>query len=201
MRGGAKQIAIDPRYQPKFRIITNADFRRVYLFNPQNLVFNLQKTDEHKNLLDYRKRLPEPSSDRKHISFIFKQDIDDKKIEAFLNDQEKKCEILEKLKELKIPYEVKIFLDIPYIFDGESKPRYEDNLYLVYTPSANLASTAPPYNPANNKNYNKLNTMRSLYRIRNTTEFNKYTKDLSPENKEKLKRHYEEFIKKPLSNT
>ena len=68
--------------------------------------------------------------------------INEEKIEAFLNEEGKKSEILKKLKELEIPYEVKIFLDIPYLFDGESEPRYEERSYLVYTPSANLASRA-----------------------------------------------------------
>jgi hypothetical protein len=198
MRGGAKSIFTDISYKPKFRIVTNADFRRVYLFNIQNLLFNRQKIDTQKNLLDYTVRLPMASSDRKHISFKFSKDIDDEKIEAFLNDQEKKLEILRRLEELQIPYEVKIFLDIPYIFDGESDPRYEEYLYLEYKPSANLASRAPPYNPANNKNYTTLNRMRNINRIRTLAEFNDYTKDLSPENKEKLKRHYEEFINNPL---
>ena len=184
-------------YQPKFRIITNADFRKNYLFNPIDLVLNLQKTYE-KNLGDRTKGIPTASSDRKRISFIFRKDINDEKIEAFLNDEEKKSEILRKLEELRIPYEVKIFLDIPYIFDDESTPRYEERLYLVYTPSANLASTAPPYNPANNKNYNRLNKMRGWHKIRTLNEFNKHTTDLSPENKEKLKRNYEQFIEKPL---
>jgi len=197
MRGGAKSIVVNMDYQPKFRIITNADFRKNYLFNTIDLVLNLQKTYE-KNLGDRTKSIPTPSSDRKSISFIFRKDINDEKIEAFLNDEEKKSEILRKLEELKIPYEVKIFLDIPYIFDDESTPRYEERLYLVYTPSANLASTAPPYNPANNKNYNTLNKMRGLHKIRTLNAFNKHTTDLSPENKEKLKRNYEQFIKNPL---
>ena len=197
MRGGAKSIVVNMDYQPKFRIITNADFRKNYLFNPIDLVLNLQKTYE-KNLGDRTKGIPTASSDRKRISFIFRKDINDEKIEAFLNDEEKKSEILRKLEELRIPYEVKIFLDIPYIFDDESTPRYEERLYLVYTPSANLASTAPPYNPANNKNYNRLNKMRGWHKIRTLNEFNKHTTDLSPENKEKLKRNYEQFIEKPL---
>ncbi len=198
MRGGAKNIVVNMDYKPKFRIITNADFRRKYLFNPLNLVLNLQKTCE-KNLVDITKGIPTASSDRKSIFFIFRKDIDDEKIEAFLNDEEKKSEILRNLEELRIPYEVKIFLDIPYIFDGESTPRYEERLYLEYTPSANLASTAPPYNPANNKNYNRLNKMRSWHKIKTLTEFNKYTTELSPENKEKLKRNYEQFIEKTLN--
>ena len=152
-----------------------------------------------KNLVDSTISMPFSSSDRKSISFIFRKDIDDEKIEAFLIDEEKKSEILRKLEELQIPYEVKIFLDIPYIFDGESTPRYEERLYLEYTPSANLASRAPPYNPANKKNYNKLNDMRSWRKIKTLTQFNEYTKDLSPANKEKLKKDYEEFIKKPLN--
>ena len=198
MRGGAKSIVINGENQPKFRIITNADFRKVYLFNPLNLVLNQQKMSE-KNLVDSTISMPFSSSDRKSISFIFRKDIDDEKIEAFLIDEEKKSEILRKLEELQIPYEVKIFLDIPYIFDGESTPRYEERLYLEYTPSANLASRAPPYNPANKKNYNKLNDMRSWRKIKTLTQFNEYTKDLSPANKEKLKKDYEEFIKKPLN--
>ena len=80
-------------YQPKFRIITNADFRKNYLFNPIDLVLNLQKTYE-KNLGDRTKGIPTASSDRKRISFIFRKDINDEKIEAFLNDEEKKSEIL-----------------------------------------------------------------------------------------------------------
>jgi hypothetical protein len=135
MRGGAKSIVISVDNKPRFRIITDADFKKEYLFNPQHL---LRNTSSEKFLFDYTKAFPFPSPDGKSISFGFQKDISDGKIEAFLNDQEKKSEILRKLKELRIPYEVKIFLDIPYMFDGEFEPRYEEREYLVYNPSANL---------------------------------------------------------------
>jgi len=178
MMGGAKIIVKEIEYKPKFRIITNADFLKGYKFNPQDLVFNLKKISKEKNLIDYGKRLPEASFDRKYISFAFREDINDKIIDAFLNDQEKKSEILEKLKELRIPHEVKIFFDIPYKFDGESQTRYEEHLYLVYTPTEELAKTAT-IDPSGQINWNKINKM--IHFIFTNSEGNPNVKQIETE--------------------
>jgi len=87
MRGGAKSIVISVDNKPRFRIITDADFQKDYLFNPQHL---LRNTSPEKILFDYTKPFPLSSPDGKRISFRFQKEISDDKIEAFLNDQEKK---------------------------------------------------------------------------------------------------------------
>ena len=107
------------------------------------------------------------------------------------------------MEELKIPYKVKIFLNIPYTVDGSQE--YEKNLYLVYIPSGNIAREDSEYNPANKKNYDLLNSMRGIYRIKTLTEFNVFVNELVPKlnkiQKEKLQKDYEFFLRKPLKES
>ena len=206
MRGGAKSIYKDESHNPKFRIVTDADLRKDYSFNIQKLIFDL---------FDSTKAFPFQSSDRKEISFKFRKDISDKIIKEFLDYQQKKSEILKNLKELKIPYEVEIYLDIPYSYDGEIMPRYEAHLYLKYTPEKELANTAlpPRYNPANLKKYyltlNKMsvNKIKTEEQLRQFFGKNKNTQitDLNLQNsniQKNLRENYISMIRKgkPLNN-
>lgn len=155
--------------------------------------------NDEKILYDYKRRMPLPSVDEKTLKFIFRKDISDEKIKAFLDNEEKKLEILEILEKKKIPYEVKIFLNIPYSVDDEQyKIDYDKNLYIEYTPSANLASAAPPYNPENNINYNLMNIM-NINDVRTLEELKEYTKGLSSNKKEKIRGHYENYKKIKLT--
>lgn len=202
MRGGAKSIYKDESHNPKFRIVTYADLRKDYSFNIQKLIYDL---------FDFNKAFPFLSSDRKEISFKFRKDISDKIIKDFLDYQQKKSEILKNLKELKIPYEVKIFLDIPYSNDGENKPRYEPHLYLVYTPEEQLAKTAPPYNPANLKKYYLTLNKMSVNKIKTEEQLRQFfgkknqITDLNLQNsniQKNLRENYISMIRKgkPLNN-
>jgi len=195
MRGGTKQIFIGIR--PFLSIHTNADIKKIFRGLEPLLLKVLFDMNEEKILYDFTKKMPITSPDEKTLNFIFRTDINDKIIKAFLNDEQKKSEILRILEGLKIPYEVKILLNIPYLLDGKAK--FEENLYLVYTPSANLASAAPPYNPENEINYNTLERMK-LSHINTLREFNNFTKQYSPQNKEKLRKNYKNYIGQPLLN-
>jgi hypothetical protein len=223
MRGGTKSLITKGPY-PNFTIETVADLRREYPFNPQILVYDreeevlkflknvedlrgtgtisnnqiITKLGEYKDvdLIDIKNRLPSSSGNKKYQTFKFRKDITYDKVKEFLEDETKKERILKKLEELKIPYKVKIFLNIPYTDDG--KLVYEPNLYLVYIPSGNIAREDSEHNPANNKNYDLLNSMRGIYGIKTLTEFNVFVNKLVPKlneiQKEKLQKDYEFFL-------
>jgi len=192
MRGGNKELLKNGPY-PRFIIETVADLRRGYPFNPKNLV---RDTEYDLDLNDIKSGIPSPTSNRKIQPFKFRDDITEHKIEGFLKDETRKQKILKKFEELKIPYTVKIFLNIPYIVDG--KYLYESILYLVYIPSGNIALSN---NQVNQKNYETLNDMRKRG-IKSVREFEIYTKikhpKLSSKNREKLRKDYEFFTNKVL---
>jgi hypothetical protein len=199
MRGGNKELLVKGP-NPYFIIITIADLRREYPFNPKNLVRDEEQLKNNRSndldLNDIKSPIPSPNSNRKIQPFKFRDNITEDKIEEFLKDETRKQRILKKFEELKIPYTVKIFLNIPYIVDG--KYLYESILYLVYIPSGNIALSN---NQVNQKNYEILNDMRERG-IKSVREFEIYTKikhpKLSSKNREKLRKDYEFFTNKVL---
>ena len=129
--------------RPRFVIDTVEDLRSKK-FNPLELIMDENKRrtgNKNHYLFDFTGRImPEGTFNRKIISFIFRKDITEEKLYKFLRDEQKKSKIDQKFTNLGIAHEVTIFLDIPYIYEGESLPRYERVEYLKYFPPEHLAS-------------------------------------------------------------
>jgi hypothetical protein len=192
MRGGAKQIVKDRKFQPRFRIVTDADLKKEFKFS---MAYLTEGNDDM--LYDWRKTFFEPSDDKKIRYFDIRPDISDEHIKKYLNNNEKKLRIKGVFEKLRIPNEVKIFVDIPYIFDGKSNPEYEEYLYLEYTPSSNLVSTAPA-----NKKYSEILVHMKNRRINSISQFGEYLA-MNPTTYNsneaiKLQKNYEKFIGREL---
>jgi hypothetical protein len=129
--------------RPRFVIDTVEDLRSKK-FNPLELIMDENKRrtgNKNHYLFDFTGGImPEGTFNRKIISFIFRKDITEEKLYKFLRDEQKKSKIEQKFTNLGIAHEATIFLDIPYIYEGESLPRYERVEYLKYFPPEHLAS-------------------------------------------------------------
>jgi hypothetical protein len=129
--------------RPRFVIDTVEDLRSKK-FNPLELIMDENKRrtgNKNHYLFDFTGGImPEGTFNRKIISFIFRKDITEEKLYKFLRDEQKKSKIEQKFTNLGIAHEVTIFLDIPYIYEGESLPRYVRVEYLKYFPPEHFAS-------------------------------------------------------------
>jgi len=129
--------------RPRFVIDTVEDLRSKK-FNPLELIMDENKRrtgNKNHYLFDFTGGImPEGTFNRKIISFIFRKDITEEKLYKFLSDEQKKSKIEQKFTNLGIAHEVTIFLDIPYIYEGESLPRYVRVEYLKYFPPEHFAS-------------------------------------------------------------
>jgi hypothetical protein len=184
---------------PKFVIETVEDLR-LKKFNPQDLVMDTNKfgsSNRNHNLFDYTLAMPEGSSDRKRISFIFRKDITEEKLFDFLRDEQKKSKIIQRFVDLGIAHEATIFLDIPYIYEGNDIPRVERVEYLKYFPPEHLASQEIP----EQVDYAMMDDIRRSG-IRKKNEILEYFRRKGITNKtqqNKIINNYEAFRGKPLT--
>jgi hypothetical protein len=105
--------------RPRFVIETKENIKSKR-FDLTSLVWDWNKArSNNKNhyLFDITKTIPGGSEDRKSISFLFREDITEEKIQKFLHDEQKKSKIIKNFIDLGIAHEATIFLDIPYTFD------------------------------------------------------------------------------------
>jgi hypothetical protein len=196
MRGGEEKIYTKNHleYPPYFLIETQADIIKN--------VFNIVRlfTQKNPNLNDFFVPFPNPSPNGKKIAFKFREDISEELISAYLDNQEEKEKILQFFTEKEIPHEVIIYLYVPYIDDTESKPHYQRREYLRYTPSANIISRAPLYDPSQEVNYNMMLHMSIQFPnpVRTMTQLQDYLSKKGITNKEqtnKIVKDYKEYLK------
>lgn len=107
--------------------------------------------------------------DKKTIEFNLNPDITEELLLAFLNNQDNKNKIIEKMKELRIRKKIIITLQIPYMIN--SKVKYEVYPYMEYDPTTNSnfpnnERSRPSQQQINNRKTNERN------RFQNTTSSN-----------------------------
>ncbi len=150
MRGGTKQIFKNYRgkyyaMQPKIEIETEEELFKK--FDMVRLVFDIEKyIEEIKNnlkrdglksvLFDIRKSTP--FCLKNILKFSFRNDITDDILQTFLEEQRPK--IIKIFQDLEIQYDIKIYIDVPYVDDDnpESEPEYRRIEYLEYKPDKML---------------------------------------------------------------
>jgi hypothetical protein len=196
MRGGEEKIYTTNylSYPPYFLIETKADIMK----NDFYIIRLLNQLNP--NLNDFMVAIPNPSPNGKKIAFKFRDDISEKLISEYLDNQVEKVIILQFFTERKIPHEVIIYLYVPYIDDTESEPRYQMREYLRYTPSSNIINRAPPYDPSQEVNYNMMHHMSIQYPkpVRTMTQLQDYLSKKGITNKEqinKIVKDYKEYLK------
>jgi hypothetical protein len=188
--------------RPMFVIETVEDFRRKK-FDPLDLVMDRIKfgtPNTNHMLFDYKLAIPEGSQDRKRISFKFRKDITEEKLYEFLRDEQKKRKIMQKFVDLGIAHEATIFLDIPYIYEGNPEPIVERVEYLKYFPPEHLASQEIP----EQVDYAMMDDMRHGFSrtIRTKEDILEYFRIKGITNKKQqntIIKHYEEYRGKPLT--
>jgi hypothetical protein len=187
---------------PKFVIETVEDLR-LKKFNPLDLVMDSNKfgtPNTNHMLFDYKLAMPEGSSDRKRIGFIFRKDITEEKLFDFLRDEQRKLKIIQRFVDLGIAHEATIFLDIPYIYEGNDKPRVERVEYLKYYPPEHLASQEIPepvdYAMMENMRHGFSHTIRTKNDI---LEYFKIKRITNKKQQNKIIKNYEAFRGKPLT--
>jgi hypothetical protein len=208
MRGGgegspksAKKISNKNDWKtprPKFVIETVEDFRRKK-FDPLDLVMDRTPNTNHM-LYDYESGTPEGSQDRKSISFKFRKDITEEKLYEFLRDEQKKRKIMQKFVDLGIAHEATIFLDIPYIYEGNPEPIVKRVEYLKYFPPEHLASQEIPeqvdYAMMDDMRYGFSRTIRTKEDILDYFRIKRIT---NKKQQNTIIKHYEEYRGKPLT--
>jgi hypothetical protein len=184
---------------PKFVIETKEDLR-LKGFNPLDLVMDRNKfrtPNTNHMLFDYTLAMPQGSSDRKRIYFIFRKDITQEKLFDFLRDEQRKLKIIQRFIDLGIAHEATIFLDIPYIYEGNDIPRVERVEYLKYYPPEHLASQEIPeqvdYDMMDDIRNNTIRTKNGILEY-----FNK-KRITNKREQDKIIKHYEAFRGKPLT--
>jgi hypothetical protein len=196
----SKRISENPN--PKFVIETVEDLR-LKRFDPLDLVMERNKfRTENTNhfLFDYKLRMPVGSLDRKIIHFRFRKDITEEKLFEFLRDEQKKRKIIQRFVDLGIAHEATIFLDIPYIYEGNPNPIVERVEYLKYFPPEHLASQEIP----EQVDYDMMDDMRHgfSHTIRTKEDILEYFRIKGITNKKQqntIIKHYEAFRGKPLT--
>ena len=210
MIGGAPK-AVGPAQPVNRKKISNENYARFVIetvedlrlknFNPIDLVMDRNKLETTNHFLyDYKLGSPEGSQDRKRISFNFRKDITEEKLYEFLRDEQKKIKIIQKFVDLGISHEATIFLDIPYIYEGNDKPRVERVEYLKYFPPEHLASQEIP-EPVD---YVMMDDMRhgfsSTIRTKNDIlEYFRIKRITNKQQQNKIIKNYEAFRGKPLT--
>jgi len=175
-----KQLSTNPSkhtsLRPRFVIETKENIKSKR-FELTTLVWDWNKSrSNNKNhyLFDLTKSIPGGSEDRKSISFLFRKDITEEKIQKFLHDEQKKSKIIKNFIDLGIAHEATIFLDIPYTFDG-GEETYERYIYLKYTPPPSIASAASAASAASSSSSSSSSSItfdesRSISQLKNGLE-------------------------------
>ena len=154
MRGGTKEIFKNYRgkyyaMQPKIEIETEEEKDLFKKFDVVRLVADREKfKNEMKNklerekfksfLFDIDKSQPFLKRNSNILEFLFRNDITDDILQKFLEEQRPK--IIKIFKDLEIQYDIKIYIDVPYVDDHnlESEPIYHRIEYLEYKPDKML---------------------------------------------------------------
>jgi hypothetical protein len=189
---------ISKTVNPQFVIVTVEDLYRKK-FNPMDLLWDTSsKNNTSKYLFNLKYSYPQGSTDKKSISFIFREDITKEILSNFLSDEQKKDKIKQKFQDLGIAHEATIFLDIPYIYEGKSEPIVERVEYLKYIPPEHLASQEIP----EQVDYAEMYDMRNGLTITTKQGITEYFRRRGITNKKqqnKIIKNYEAFRGKQLT--
>jgi hypothetical protein len=154
MKGGTKEIFKNYRgnyylMRPKIEIETEEEKDLFKKFDVVRLVADREKfKNEMKNklerekfksfLFDIDKSPPFLKRNSNILEFLFRNDITDDILQKFLEEQRPK--IIKIFHDLEIQYDIKIYIDVPYVDDHnpESEPIYHRIEYLEYKPDKML---------------------------------------------------------------
>ena len=152
MKGGTKEIFKNYKGSmwPKIVIETKEKKDFFNKFDVIRLVFDkekyiketnegLERVESKSHLLDTDKSKPYLLTRNSNIlDFRFRKDITDHILQNFLEEQRPK--IIKIFEDLEIQYDIKIYIDVPYVDDRnpESEPTYERIEYLEYKPNKML---------------------------------------------------------------
>lgn len=154
MRGGTKEIFKNyiGKYNsmwPKIVIETKEKKDLFKKFDVIRFVFDEEKFKKERNskletedfksfLYNLSKSTPELTRNSNILDFRFRKDITDDILQKFLEEQ--RPEIIKIFHDLEIQYDIKIYIDVPYVDDRnpESEPTYERIEYLEYKPDKML---------------------------------------------------------------
>ena len=154
MKGGTKEIFKNYRGKydsmwPKIVIETKEKKDLFKKFDVIRLVFDEEKFKKERNskletedfksfLYNLSKSTPELTRNSNIFDFRFRNDITYDILQNFLEEQRPK--IIKIFEDLEIQYDIKIYIDVPYVDDhnSESEPIYHRIEYLEYKPDKML---------------------------------------------------------------